>query len=202
MSGIPFWQPVGGQSGQTFMDTPWDILFVEGTGAPGITECSGAPERKADKQSPAGKNGGAPVLHGRKPATFETTTRIWTPDQWDTWQGIQEAFWPKGGAGTVQAVDLYHPYLSGLGIRSGIAQSVTGPIVVNGVGTMKVKWLEFVKGGKKSATKRPAGSQVSVRQEFVPGSSGQVAADGTPIRQPENQTSFSLPSEQASFVGP
>jgi len=197
MGGIPFWLPDGGQDGELYASTAWDILFVEGVGVAGLTECSGAPERKADKQSPAGKSGGAPVLHGRKPVTFETTTKIWTAPQWDQWQGIQDAFWPKAGAGLVKAVDIAHPYLANAGIRSAICQSVVGPQIIGQIGIMKVKWLEFVATGKKSATKRPAGS-VAVREEFK---KPQVAADGATVLGPLNSVQ-PLPSEQFGFTAP
>ncbi len=201
MPGIEFWAIDGGQDGALYQPTAWDILFIEGTGVAGITECSGAPERKADKQSPAGKSGGAPVLHGRKPATFETTTRIWTSPQWNQFQGVMSTIWPKAGAGPVQAVDIYHPYLANLGIKSAIAQSVVGPVIVNGVGTIKIKWLEFVPTSKKSATKRPAGS-VAVRPEFVQSrNTPQFAANGAQMTLPENALQ-TLPSESASFVDP
>ncbi len=198
MGAIPFWAVEGGQDGADYMDTPWDILFVEGVGVPGITECSGAPSMKADKQSPAGKNGGAPVIHGRKPAEFETSTRIWTPRQWDLWQAMQEVFWPKGGAGKVTAVDVSHPYLSNLRIKSGVCQGVIGPIPTGAIGerVVKVKWLEFVLGSKKNATKRPAGSSTALQVDpkFI---SSQAAADGTEIPRPGNDLQ-SLPSDNSS----
>ncbi len=198
---LPFWEPEGGQVGNDYADTEWDLFFIGGEPVPGIVEVDATPERKADDKSPAGRNGSTITFHGRKAATFPVKVRIWTPRQWSDFQNLVARIWPNGGAGEPKAYDLSHPGLQFVGISAAAVLSVSAPVPTGNKGerVITIRFVEYKQRDKKKVTKRLSGSKSELRAEFA---TEGVASNGALLYTPNTAQAPVLPSSDVNYSGP
>lgn len=110
------------------IDNPIDHFLLAGQKSPGIgrIEKAGSP-RKWDERAGYGAGGSVLVFMGRKLATFDGVIELYTPADWvawDAWKALVDR--PPFGK-RPKALDVWHPYLEGLGIKSCVVVDVLQP---------------------------------------------------------------------------
>ncbi len=142
----------------------YDKLFLAGTVSPGVCKMSSPPQRDEgwDKQEQKGKAGGETIHNGKKLIEFEVEFELWKDDvvdcfeEWDEWKKILLTPIKKNAP---RALDVYHPQLDGLDIKSVVATSWTEPVPDGkGGAKVKIKFLEYSPPKPKAAGK-PKGSK-------------------------------------------
>jgi hypothetical protein len=189
-----------GYEGPLYATNTWDQVRIGGQILPGIAKVSARPKLKVDPKKGGGIDGANPTIHGYDPTKIDVTWIIWTYEQWLKMQDIVPQIWPTVRKKTPQALDIYHPTLKLLNIRSCIVVSPStwesGPW--QGGFTMKIECLEFNPSKNKKATTTPTGSktQVQVRPEYQP-PNPITGANYTPAN-----TQPPIPSQDPAATGP
>jgi hypothetical protein len=151
---VPFWDDPPNSIEPGFsLFSPWDICFINQQGLPGLARVEGKCHREFDIKKPRGSDSATITSVGQYPGKFDISLRIWTSQQLDNLQSIIPTLKPKRGVKPT-AVDVMHPALTLLGIRSLIIVEVgtlnqTG---IPGVREMKINCLEFWPGLIKDVT--------------------------------------------------
>lgn len=124
---------------------PWDFVDFAGQTTPGIAEVVGASTpRRWDERESYGLSGALVVYHGLKLARFSVLIRLYTQQHWDDWYGFKPLV-DKVPIGRRQGpLDITHPLLQQLGIRSVVVEEVVQPTQVeDGVWEIEVKLIEY-----------------------------------------------------------
>lgn len=146
----------------------YDSLELGGVRSPGKLTLSGHNDvNKWDIKSGSGQKGATMTLKARDPATFLATfylvrdTAIGVDDFAD-WDAFLEVVNSTTSGATPKALDVYHPDLEEVGIRSVVKAEVIGS-VHDGKGgvTKSVKFTEYLPPKKKGGT--PSGSKSSAK---------------------------------------
>lgn len=137
----------------------YDVIVLGGQQSPGVCKLN-APTRDHgwEKSEPAGSDGGEVVNKGKKLMEFDVVLTLWKEpggvdhfDRWETWKQILKTPVAKNAP---KALDIYHPQLDGLDIKSVVAKSWNEPQPIGGgKSTVTIKFLEY-----SPAKKKPAGS--------------------------------------------
>lgn len=139
----------------------WDIVVIGGNICPGYVEISGF-ERKWNWDTKTGKGAqGTTNTYTGKPAVEgELTFYLWTGLHFLQWEQFRPLFKYDPTKKTTQAIDIFHPSLADLDIKSVVCQSV-GPIkhVGNNLYACHVKLIEYVPPPKAAAVATPTGSK-------------------------------------------
>jgi hypothetical protein len=128
----------------------WDTLHIGGQRMPGLASISGTASRKMDTRSAAGADGARVRDRGYEPAALDVQIRVWTQEQLDDLEERIEALHPRQRGTERTPVDVAHPALSLLGIRSAYVTAIGVPQISGGVMTMQIQLLEW------TPTPRPA----------------------------------------------
>ncbi len=136
MPSAPFWE--------TSPDS-WDQIAIAGTTLPGMVIVSGQGiARKIDVKSSPNRDGARIRDRGYDPARFDIEVIVWTERQFSDLLPILEGLQPKRRGGERQPVDVSHPALAMLGIRSMYVEGVGMPQVKSGKLHIPIKAIEWV----------------------------------------------------------
>ena len=132
--------------------------------SPGHVEITGAsrPE-KWDVKEPKGSGGATTTYQGESVAKFTAKFSLWKDadrDCFAEWDAFLPILRKATGAKQPTALDVYHPILDQLGIRSVVVEDI-GQLVLDGLGgaTVEVKFIEYRPPAPKGGT--PKGSESS-----------------------------------------
>lgn len=108
---LPFWDGSGGLN-----DFAWTACWLGGAYLPGLTtvECERA--RRIEKKPVKGKDGTKVTDQGDELAPVKIRTEIYTRDQWEEWQALIPALFPKKAGGERLPMEIIHPSANLLGI--------------------------------------------------------------------------------------
>jgi hypothetical protein len=130
----PFWEE---------QPETWDTLHIAGQRVPGVAHVTGTAARKIDTRSAAGADGARVRDRGYEPAALDVQIRIWTEEQLEELEQILEPLHPRQRGTERTPVDVAHPGLAMLGIRSAYVTAVGIPQISGGVMTLTVRLLEW-----------------------------------------------------------
>ena len=123
---VPFWDvPPVSIDPRTAGFSPWDTVSISGQIFPGMARVRAKRSKRYDVKMSKGPSGAAFTFVGWKPADVEISISIWTQSQLNTLQSLLPIVLTKPG--TLQSqdgLDVYHPSLSLIGIRSVIVFDV------------------------------------------------------------------------------
>lgn len=158
----------------------YDFVEVGGLENAGICEVSGF-KRSTEWDIKVGKGtkGATVTLSQLPPAEGSIKFQMWTAEHFRFWdEEFRPLFLYDPTKKTVNAVDIYHPFLAELGIKSVVCKSI-GVIVHEGKGlySVTVELLEYLPPPKKSATSTPSGSTADKNKAGKTGGSDDPIAD-------------------------
>ena len=140
----------------------YDAILLAGKRSPGRARLS-LPTRDEgwDVQTAKGTTGGTTVHNNSKPVEFDCEIFVWAQEDrthWEDWEAFKPVLLTPVKANAPKALDIYHPQLDGLGIRSVVVKSWSEPQPDGkGGGTAKIKFLEY-RPAKAKASASPGGS--------------------------------------------
>lgn len=157
-----------------------DLVEIGGIENPGICTLSGFKrETEWDIKVGKGTKGATVTLSQLPPAKGSIKFQLWTPEQFRIWnETFRPLFLYDPTRKAVNAVDIYHPYLADLGIKSVVTESISIPDP-DGKGSffITVELLEYLPPPKKSATSTPSGSTADKNKAGKTGGSDDPIAD-------------------------
>ncbi len=140
-----------------------DFILLGTAQSPGICRPF-EPKREADFDVKKGKGtfGSTVTYVGRPPAKWGIVFELWLARHWDEWTAYVPLLNYDPTKKKVQAIDIYHPSLAEIGIKSVVTTSI-GMIKHEGKGlyTRTVEFLEYFPSPKVSAVSTPSGSQAT-----------------------------------------
>lgn len=147
----------------------YDVFLLGGQISPGVCTFNFPTRLEGwDVQVPKGSSGGNTVRKDQPPVEFEVTLLLWRDEfvdhfaAWDAWKAILTKPIAKNAP---KALDIYHPQLADLQIRSVVVKPHTEPQPLSGkmtgAATVKIGFLEY-KPIKTAATVAPNGSTTGV----------------------------------------
>lgn len=156
-----------GIDGNTYADNPWDYVYLgvplTQPNTPGLCDLVIDKGRQIDKKKSGGTDGARVTYHGMTLGMVTLKIRIWTPDQLQALSNLWTILFPPAYKGVPPAFDAQHPALSYNGIKSLQFYKGSGPLIDGrGIGTFTMEAVEFLKPGKKNATKTNEGSKGSL----------------------------------------
>jgi hypothetical protein len=192
MAKVPFWLDEFLAENDLSPPGAWDRITIAGKKLPGLAIVNADSQFKVDPKKSPGKSGATPTFHGRRPADIDIQVIIWTEDQLDELTEQLVVLWPaEPDRKKPQPVDVYHPSLALLGIKSMYLTQVSGlkPGPVSKSMSMSMKAHEYRRGGKKSESLTPDGS--APPNVIAPARLQQSA--NAPQALPSTDTSFTNP---------
>jgi hypothetical protein len=138
-----------------------DAVMFAGERSPGICKLSGFARKFTwDVKAGKGVKGSTTTLTSYPPAEGTITFYLWEPEHFDEWESFQKKFDYDTTKKSVNALDVYHPTLSSIGVKSLVCKSI-GARVPEGKGLFSValEFLEYNPPPKKDASKSPDGSK-------------------------------------------
>ena len=158
--------PMLNGTGPTFMSNPWDIVFINGTGLPGVCKVHGTPTLSFDKKKHGGSDGAIITVNGYIPGPIDIEILLWTQAQWEFFLAMAPTIWTKPAkkiAAAKVAVTVGHPAFATWGITQvviiGVSVPENGPVPQSKL--IKIKCVEYVPiAGNKSKTVTKAAPQV------------------------------------------
>ena len=153
MSSIPFWE-----------SSPllWDTVTIGGYTLPGVASLKGDITRRVETANVVGEDGTRATDLGYGGAQVTVTLQLWQQAHLDAYTQIAEHIRPRLG-GKPDALDVLHPALAAVGIRSLIVFRLGLPEKTQqkGVYEVQIELQEFVpqkKGTVKAITTSAAAS--------------------------------------------
>lgn len=127
------------------IEEPVDTVLIGGEQTPGIAdvEDAGSP-RDWDERRGRGLSGASLVFHGLPLATFKVLIRLYTVADWAAWHAFAPRLQrpPTGERG--QALDITHPLLEEVGIRSFVVKNLLAPKQTrDGEWTIEIQCQEY-----------------------------------------------------------
>ncbi len=160
----------------------YDVVKIDGVENPGIIAPGGITGFKRvtewDVKKGKGTKGGTATLSQLPPAKGSIKFLLWDPFHFEAWNAIYRArFKYDPTKKTKNAVDIYHPALDTLDIKSVVTESI-GPEEYEGKGlwSITVELLEYIPAPKANISNTPSGS-TSNGAKNASGSSGDPIAD-------------------------
>jgi len=105
----------------------WDTLKVAGQAFPGLAKVKATRKYKLDQKNTGGADGATLTGLGHMPAEVKVSVRIWEDAHWDALADAIALLIPKPHKGRPAPVDVYHPALKVLGIKSLYFTGVSAP---------------------------------------------------------------------------
>lgn len=141
---------------------PIDHIVLAGQRSPGVADVEGAKRSREWDQKKGANNSGATLrFKGDALVAFTVKLRFYTPEHftaWDSWKELITK--PAIEASKIRALDIEHPMLADLGIRSVVVKDFTQPEqTADGEFTVTIEFLEYKPPVKVVA--RAAGSNAS-----------------------------------------
>jgi hypothetical protein len=143
---------------------PWDVVVLAGRTMPGRAEVTGkGVSHQIDIKKALGNHGAVFTDNGAELGKFDIKLHMWTDAQWIAFQAIRPLLQPTTPKGKLQAVDVEHPAINGIGVRSIYVTRVGIPEVgrhEKGVVVVDIECLEFAPppAGTGNATNTPKSS--------------------------------------------
>jgi hypothetical protein len=130
------WNPV---------EQPVDYILLSGQKSPGLADVDGASSpRKWDERAGYGLSGSTIVFTGLGLAKFSVRLRFYTVEHWAAWDAWKELVAKPPVGRRPRALDIWHPHLEELGIKSVVVEDVLQPKqTADGEWTVEVKFIQF-----------------------------------------------------------
>jgi hypothetical protein len=145
---------------------PWDVVLVAGRKLPGRAEVGGkGVSHQIDIKKVPGTAGSTFTDLGRELARFDIKLHLWSDAQWIEFQQIRSLLQPKKPDGKLDPVDVQHPGINGIGVRSLYVTRVGMPDIgrhERGVVVVDIECLEYAATPATNVTKTPKRSIESV----------------------------------------
>lgn len=142
------------------LTSPVDYVVLAGQRSPGLATLDGwGSPRQWDERRGYGVTGATVVYKGTKLARGRLSIRLITEADWEAWEAWRPLVQRPPSDQRPRALDIQHPVLEGLGIRSVVVEDVSQPAPTGDTGeyTIEIKLLEFRE--PQRAVVRPRGSQ-------------------------------------------
>lgn len=149
---------------------PIDYVLVAGKKSPGIATILGASSpRRWDERKGYGLSGAFVVFRGLGLSKWTVQLRLYTEEDWRTWDEWKEVVKkpPVSAQGDLgffrrpRALDIWHPILEDLGIKSAVVEDLLQPLqTADGEWTIEIKMIEFRRPEFNLA--KPEGSEKEV----------------------------------------
>ena len=142
-------------------DVPVDSVIFAGQQTPGVAEVVGASApRRFDERESYGFSGAYIVYHGHKLAHFTVRVRLYTEQDWSDWHAFKPLVDRVPRGRRQGSIDVTHPFLAMLGIRSAVVEDVTQPEQNDsGVWQIDIKLIEW--RAPHIALAQPEGAEAS-----------------------------------------
>jgi hypothetical protein len=148
---VPFWAP-GSAASARAVETDWDVLVLGGQQLPGIlSSLDGDKAVKLDESASAGADGATQTNLGNEPAQLSARLLLWTPEHLARWEAILPTLQSRDGGARPTPLDVYHPALAVMRIRSVFVKKVSVLKRSSTAGVFEVA-LELVEFSPKKAT--------------------------------------------------
>jgi hypothetical protein len=152
----------------------WDVMTVGGVPLPGLAKVKAKRKYKTDVKNAAGADGATLTGLGHEPTEASITLRIWTEAHWEQLKTVAPLLMPPPKKGLPSPVDVSHPTLAFLKVRSLYFTEIGAPEESSrGVWEVELVATEYlpIKGGA-NVTKTPLGANakignVEVHEKFV-----------------------------------
>lgn len=127
------------------LTSPVDYVVLAGQRSPGVCEVvGGTSPRRWDERRGFGLSGATVVFHGVGLAKPLLRIRLFTEQHWSDWATWRELVQRPPLGERPRAMDIEHPILEDLGVRSVVVEDVTQPTQTgDGEWTVEVKLIEF-----------------------------------------------------------
>jgi len=126
-------------------EQPIDYALVAGRRTPGLCDIEGAGSpRQWDERRGYGVSGATLVYRGLKLATFTMRLRLYGEGDFRAWHEFEPTVARAPTGERAQALDIVHPLLEEVGIRSAVVEDVLAPQqTADGEWTVEIRWKEF-----------------------------------------------------------
>lgn len=153
-------------SGVNLLDNEdlYDSIDLGGVRSPGVVSISGHTSKENwDVKDGAGQNGASMTRKGRKPCVFQCSFYLADRDDFAAWPAFRAAIEATVSSKAPKAVDIYHPDLADVGIKSVVKGEVKGAEYDRKGGvTRVVEFTEYMPpkpaGGSPSGSASKAGN--------------------------------------------
>lgn len=127
------------------LEQPTDFAIVAGRRTPGLCDIEGAGSpRQWDERRGYGVSGATLVYRGLRLATFAMKLRLYSADDWQGWEEFRPTVARAPIGERAQSLDIVHPLLEQVGIRSAVVEDVLAPVQTgDGEWTVEIRWREF-----------------------------------------------------------
>ncbi len=127
------------------IEAPVDFVILAGLPSPGIAEVLGAGSpRKWDERKGYALSGASLVFKGNGLAKFTLQLRLYTIEHWEAWEAWKPLVMRPPVGERARALDIYHPFLDSLEIRSVVVEDVLQPQQTDdGEWTIEIKLIEY-----------------------------------------------------------
>jgi hypothetical protein len=140
--------------------TPVDHVILSGQRSPGIAEIVGASSpRRWDERRGYALSGSTVIFRGVGLARFKIVLRLYAPEHWSEWATWSQLVQRPPPLERARALDISHPILEDLGIRSCVIETVGQPVQSSqggGEWTIEIACIEYRR--PTPAIARPDGS--------------------------------------------
>jgi hypothetical protein len=110
------------------LETPIDFVIFRGVPTPGIGVVQKAKrEIKVDEIGGYGVSGSVLVVHGRKLVPFDVIVTLLTQEHWEEWDNFKEVVLTMPSGPNATAIDVWHPWLTMLDVKSCVVNAVSQP---------------------------------------------------------------------------
>lgn len=126
---------------------PIDKWVLAGRLSPGMgsIEKANSP-RKWDEIGGYGASGSVLIFHGRKLVPFDGVLRLYTEEDWADWDAFKPIVLRPPYGSTPKALDIWHPWLQLLEVKSAVVTDVLQPEEIdNGGYRIVIQFLEHRK---------------------------------------------------------
>lgn len=180
---------------------PWDIVILGDWKLPGIADVGGhGIEHQIDVKKSPGKDGATITDLGRELAKIEIKLQMWTKGQWAEFSRQSMALQVKDPKGGLTPIDVRHPAINAIGVRSLVVNRIRTPQVGRhqpGVIVVELECTEFRPPATGNVTNTPKASRsveshLTGNFQTADGRTVTVDPSGRPIR----------PSQDPSMIGP
>lgn len=126
-------------------EQPIDYALVAGRRTPGLCDIEGAGSpRQWDERRGYGVSGATLVYRGLKLSTFTMRLRLYGEGDFRAWHEFEPTVARAPTGERAQALDIVHPLLEEVGIRSAVVEDVLAPQqTADGEWTVEIRWKEF-----------------------------------------------------------